>query len=66
MRVPKQITSELAATRLPYSIVDGRKHKHIYLDGKMIGILPFGSKLHEGRVLQNVIHQIRRAARRVA
>lgn len=63
MKVPKQITSELSATGLPYSVRDGRKHNHIYLDGKLVGILPKGSRLHEGRVMQNIIHQIRRAAR---
>lgn len=60
------IEKALKETGLPYEIQRGRKHKHIRLAGKFVGIVPYGRMGDaESRSAKNVRAQIRRAAKEV-
>lgn len=62
IRPPKQIVAELQRTGLPWALEPGTKHIHVKVNSKLVGILPIGKK-KQGRAMNNVISQIRRAAR---
>lgn len=58
---------DLDATGLPWRTCMGKKHIKIFVDSRMVGILPRDARgVHDGRALLNVRAQIRRAARRTA
>lgn len=65
MRLPPIIEEALNATRRHWEITPGKKHHHIRIDGRLVGILPRGSGTVDPRAVKNCISQIRKAARGV-
>jgi hypothetical protein len=63
VRVHDEIMETLSTCGLPYELKTGRKHIHIKLMGRLVGILPRSSndKVFD-RAHKNVLSQIRRAA----
>jgi len=52
----------LEQTGLTWDVVEGKRHHHIRLEGKLVGILPKGSHHNNRRATLNLRSQIRRAA----
>jgi len=65
MKLPDKIHSALEESGLPWVIEEGRKHYHIRLNGRLIGILPKGKGPQESssRDILNTVSQIRRASK---
>lgn len=61
----KLIKKALEETGLPWDISPGRRHLHVRLAGKLVGIMPRGSGNESGRAVLNLRSQIRRAAKEV-
>lgn len=61
----KTIREELEKTGLSWEIMQGSKHKKIYLQGRLVGILPRDGKKGAERTVCNTIAQIRRAAQSI-
>ena len=61
----KQIRNELDATGLAWRVEEGTRHVKIFLNDRMIMVLPRGDKAQQqgDRKLKNDIAQIRREAR---
>lgn len=58
------IRAELEATGLPWDLVPGKRHVHVRLNDKLVGILPRGKQPSaDRRPMLNLRSQIRRAAR---
>jgi len=58
------IRAELDATGLPWELVPGKRHVHVRLNDKLVGILPRGKhSAADRRPVLNLRSQIRRAAR---
>lgn len=63
MRILPVIEQALNDTGMPWDIEQGKKHHHIRINGKLVGILPMGSKAAETRTIKNCISQIKKAAK---
>lgn len=61
-RLDPRIVDALDATGLPWSVELGSKHRHIRLDGRLVGLIPLGRERGYGRGTENTIAQIRRVA----
>lgn len=62
-RVHGEIVEALVTCGLPYELKTGRKHIHIKLMGRLVGILPrTGAEKTFDRSHKNVLSQIKRAA----
>jgi hypothetical protein len=64
-RISDHFKKVLDDTGLPWEIVQGTKHKKLYLAGRYIGTIPIGRKSSLGRATRNVEAQIRRLAKEV-
>lgn len=63
--VPSVIEDALVATGLPWSLEPGKKHIHIRLAGRLVGILPKGRKKGDflsNRANLNIVSQVRHMA----
>lgn len=66
-RVSKRLRSALDQTGLPWNLEQGAKHIKVRLAGRFVGILPYnGGSQADQRADQNVVAQVRRAARELA
>jgi hypothetical protein len=63
LKIPDAIQQALTDTGLPWAVVPGAKHWKIFVDHRMVGILPLKGGDERGRGQLNTIAQIRRAAR---
>ncbi len=61
--VPKEIQKELDLLPVGvWSLEDGGRHRKLRIDGKFVGVLPFGKVLESnGAGARNVLAQVRRA-----
>ena len=53
MKINRKIIGVLDSAGFPYKIVDGGKHNHIRVCGKLVGILPKGSGTVGDRAVKN-------------
>lgn len=63
--IPDMIREALEATGLPWSLEPGKKHQHIRLAGRLVGILPHKSRKTDflsTRANANIVSQIRHMA----
>lgn len=67
-RSERHIVQALDATGLPWAITTGKKHRHIRLSGRLVGVLPHkgGNGDADQHARKNVIGQIRRAAQEMS
>lgn len=62
--VDKVVLKALNDTGLPWTITNGKRHKHIRLNGALVGILPLGNYPERSpNSTKNVVAHIRRAAK---
>lgn len=63
----KSVAETLDETGLPWEIIRARKHRKVYLAGRLVGVLPGNPGRSEtGRDLMNLKSQIRRLAKELA
>lgn len=63
--VPKELQKEL--DMLPagvWSIENGSRHRRIFIDRQLVGVLPFGRCDENGRGHKNVLAQVRQARKK--
>lgn len=63
MKLHRHIKIALDATGLPWSLDRGGRHYKIVLNGRLIGIIPYGKGTENDRATRNIIAQIRRTVR---
>jgi hypothetical protein len=64
MKLDRKTKQALEETGLPWSVEDGSKHHKIRLNGKLVGVFPYGKKTEASPCANNnIISNIRRAAR---
>jgi hypothetical protein len=59
-RISDHFKKVLDDTGLPWEIVQGSKHKKLFLAGRYAGTIPIGRKTSLGRSTKNVEAQIKR------
>jgi hypothetical protein len=65
-RVGEKILKEaLEELDLPYEIVEGTKHHHLRISGRLVCVLPKGKGSADKRQMLNVRARIRRAAKEI-
>ena len=66
-RLPPDVELLLEASRLPWRLIEGKRHFKLIVGTKFCAILPKGpvkrQTSHPGHAQQNVVAQIRRAIR---
>ena len=62
-RLPHELMTILRSSMLSYEIIEGGKHTHIRIAGKLAGIYTRGTD--SGRSYQNLRAQLRRAIREI-
>lgn len=65
MKPQPEVLAALEQTGLPWELVNGSRHTHIRVAGRLAGILPRGSGSVDQRAVKNCITQIRRKASEV-
>lgn len=65
MTMLEEIEQEFAASPVPCKIVDGKKHKKIFVGPALVGIVPLSGKTRDRtrRARMNTLSQVRRAIR---
>jgi len=63
LKLDPAIREALDDTDLPWHIQKGKRHYQIRLDGKLIGILPYGKITFKSRDVKNVVANIHRTMR---
>jgi hypothetical protein len=62
----KEIREELDRSYLPWEMKQGKKHCKLYVQGRLVGILPLdGKKITKSYERHNTIAQIRRAVQSI-
>jgi hypothetical protein len=61
--LPREIADALDATGIPWTVQTNGGKTKIKMDGALVGVVPAGSEKTQTRALQNVLAQIRRAAK---
>jgi hypothetical protein len=63
-RLPKQVVKALEEASLPYTLVSGKRHMKIMVNGHLVGIIEHAPNDNvSGRSLANLTSQIRRLGR---
>lgn len=66
MKLPKEITTALDATGLPWTTENGGKHYKIKVAGRLAGVYPKGKhSACDKRAVLNTVTQIKRIARKI-
>jgi len=65
MRLDRQVTDALNATGRQWRAEQGKRHVKLFIDNRLIGILPNDGKMSEGAKWagKNLLAQIRRVGR---
>lgn len=66
MTASKDIEELLNSSGVPWHVKEGRRHLHVVVAGRLVGVLPKGHQSQwdtNGRGHRNVVAQIRRAIR---
>lgn len=63
-RLPPAILRALESTNLPWSIIQGSKHRKLLVAGRFAAIIPTCKLKERDRANKNVISDIRNAARK--
>jgi hypothetical protein len=65
MRIDRKVEAALNATGKPWRAEYGKRHVKLFLDSRLIGILPLDGKVKESEqwAAKNLLAQIRRASR---
>lgn len=61
-KVYREVEDVLRSSGLLWRISPGKKHHHVYLAGRMIGVMSFGS--HAGRDAKMIATRVRRILER--
>lgn len=62
-RIPPEVKAALNATGLPWAVEMGKRHAHIRLAGKMVGVLSMGQPDETFGRSMNILAHIRRCAK---
>lgn len=58
-KVYREVEDVLRSSGLPWLIAKGKKHHHIYLDGRMIGVMSYGSqKERDAKMISNRVRRM--------
>jgi hypothetical protein len=60
IRVDPAIREVLDGSGLSWCLTKGKRHYQVRLDGKLVGILPYGKVVSADRDLKNMVASIRR------
>lgn len=61
-KVYREVEDVLRSSGLPWKIAHSKKHHHVYLAGRMIGVMSYGS--HPGRDAKMIATRVRRILER--
>lgn len=63
-KVWREVETALRESGLPWSIKNGKRHHHVFVNDRRVGVMSFGSNV--GRDAKNLIARIQRLAQKAA
>lgn len=63
MKLPRGLKEALDETGVPWTIERGKRHYHIRMDGRLVGVIGLSTSEIASRATKNIIAQARRVAR---